>query len=153
VVVGAIHRSESQGEGEPAGGEGVTGDGGLRKNQVGGAGVGQFNGLGVGGSRHDIPKTHARWHNRSLGGVDAERGGVAGDTSGGVADHHREQRSVVGAGRGRGGVTGRGRATDRHTVFLPLIAERGGARGGHAEGGCLASGDRLAGGLRRDRRG
>src|SRR6266699_383391 len=97
------------------------------------------------------PNGERRW-NYSIYG---ESSSVAGHTSSCVADCHGKLRSVVGTRCSGRGIAGRSRTTDRRAIFLPLIAQRSGARGGYAEGGCLTGRDRLAcrlGGNRRSHR-
>jgi len=59
VEVGALPRAQSQRERQPASREPLTGGGILRNGQVGGAGVGQLNGLRAGGAGDHIPEIDA----------------------------------------------------------------------------------------------
>src|SRR5207245_1354145 len=92
-----------------------------------------------------------RLHGDGRRGIDGQRGGIAGDAAGGVADHHR-----VGAGVSeRGGpdaVSRGGGAVDDDAVVLPLIGRRRRTGGGDAEAGAGGSGDRQVAGLHGDGR-
>jgi len=78
------------------------------------------------------------------GRIHRNGGGAAGHAASGVADDYGKLRSVVRARRGWRGVAGGSGTTDSHAVFAPLVAQRGGARSSHAEGGGLPRRDSLA---------
>jgi len=67
-----------------------------------------------------------RWeaNRRATGSCIHVRVAAALVTLRGVADYHRKLRPVVGTGCRRSRIAGRSRTTDRHAVFLPLIAQR-----------------------------
>jgi len=103
-------------------------------------------------SRHCLAGRLRRNRRGNWSSVDGESGRVAGDTSSGVADQHGELRAVVRARRRWRGVAGRRGPRDSGAVLLPLIAQRSGPTGGHAEGGGLTCHHSLTCWLRRDRR-
>jgi len=85
------------------------------------------------------------------GGIDSESGDVARHATARIADHHVEERAIVGRrASGRRVGSGSGAADGRATLF-PLIAQGRCAGGGHGESGGLARGYRLIRRLSSDR--
>ena len=112
----------------------------------------------AGSSKHGVVSTGqgTSWKLRcgdfdcARGGVDGESGRIAGRAAAGITDQYRKERAIVG-GRGCGRGVGRGSsATDRGTVFPPLISQRSSAGSRHGERASLARGHRLVYWLRGD---